>query len=103
MSQSWLQGFTAYINGLLHLNNSQHSRNTPRGANFTILPRKYTREKEGGRTFSVTTSKCWNHLAIKLCTSQSVNILKNALYKHFKLGWLKTVSSTFQDLDFDGH
>ena len=38
----------AYINELLELNNNQHSRKT-RGANFTILPRKYTREKEGGR------------------------------------------------------
>ena len=78
-----------YINKLLQLNNSQHSRNT-RGANFTILPRKYTREKEGGRKFSVTTSRCWNHLPIKLvCTSPSVNILKNALYKHFKLTQLR--------------
>ena len=51
----------AYINELLELNNSPHSRNT-RGANFIILPRKYTTEKEGGRTFSVTTSICWNHL-----------------------------------------
>ena len=72
----------AYINELLELDNSQHSRNT-RGAIFTISPRKYTKEKEGGRTFSVTTSRCWNHLPIKLRTSQSVNILKNALYKHF--------------------
>lgn len=39
---------------------------------FTSLPRKYTREKEGGPTFSVTTSRCWNHLPIKLRTSQSV-------------------------------
>ena len=30
----------AYINELLELNNSQHSRNT-RGANLTILPRRY--------------------------------------------------------------
>lgn len=39
---------------------------------FTSLPRKYTREKEGGPTISVTTSRCWNHLPIKLRTSQSV-------------------------------
>ena len=68
----------AYINELLELNNSQHSRNT-RGANFTILPRRCIREKEGGRTFSATTSRCWNHLPLKLLTSQSVNTLKNAL------------------------
>ena len=54
----------AYINELIQLNNSQHSRNT-RGANFSTLPRKYTREKEGGRTFSVSTSRCWNHLPLR--------------------------------------
>ena len=78
----------AYISELLQLNNSQHSRNT-RGANFTILPRKYIREKEGGRTFSVSTSRYWNHLPIKLRTSQSATILKNALCKHFKLSRLR--------------
>ena len=41
----------AYINELLELNNSQHSRNT-QGANFTILPRRYIREKEAGHVFS---------------------------------------------------
>ena len=78
----------AYMNELLELNNSQHSRNT-RGANLTILPRRYVREKEGGRTFSATTSRCWNHLPLKLRTSQSVNTLKNALHKHFKLSQLR--------------
>ena len=73
----------AYINEQLELNNSQHSRNT-RGANLTILPRRYIREKEGGRTFSATTSRCWNHLPLKLRASQSANNLKNASYKHFK-------------------
>ena len=38
---------------------------------------------------SVTTSRCWNHLSIKLRTSQSVNILKNASYKNFKLSQLR--------------
>ena len=51
----------AYINEVLELNNSPYSRNT-RGPNFIILSRKYTTEKEGGRTFSVTASRCWNHL-----------------------------------------
>ena len=83
----------AYINELLQLNNSQQSRNA-RGANFTILPRKYTREKERGRAFSVTTSRCWKYFAIKLRTSQSVNILKNALYKNFKLSQLRDKSFT---------
>ena len=36
-----------------------------RGANLNVLPRRYNRAKEDGRTFSVTTSKCWNHLPLK--------------------------------------
>ena len=80
---------TAYINELLELNNSQHSRNK-RGANLTILPVRYIREKEGSRTFSATTSRCWNHLPLKLRASQYVNILnENALYKHFKSSQLR--------------
>ena len=38
---------------------------------YNILPRRCNRAKEGGRTFSVTTS---------------VNILKSALYNQIKLG-----------------
>ena len=65
----------AYTNELLELNNSQHSRNT-RGAKLTILPRRYIGEKEGGRKFSVTTSRCWNHLHLKLRTSQSAGTVQ---------------------------
>ena len=83
----------AFINELLELNNTQHNRNT-RGANLTISPRRYTREKEGGRTFSATTSTCWNHLPLELRASQSVNTLKNALYKHLKLGQLRDKTFT---------
>ena len=90
----------AYINEQLELNNSQHSRNT-RGANLTILPRRYIREKEGGRTFSATTSRCWNHLPLRLRASQSVNTLKNALYKHFKLSQLRdNIFTPFLDILF---
>ena len=73
-----------YISELLELNSSQHSRNT-RGANLNILPRRYNRAKEGGRRFSVTNSKCWNHIPLKIRSSSSVNILKSALYKQIKL------------------
>ena len=79
------------LHKLLELNKTQHNRNT-QGANFTILPRKYTREKEGGPTFSVSTLRCWNNFLIKLHTSQSLNILKNALYKRFKLTQLRDKS-----------
>ena len=90
----------AYVNEQLELNNSQCSRNT-RGANLTILPRRYIREKEGGRTFSATTSRCWNHLPLRLRASQSVNTLKNALYKHFKLSQLRdNIFTPFLDILF---
>ena len=85
-----------YISELLELNSSQHSRNT-RGANLNIFPRRYNRAKEGGRRFSVTNSKCWNHLPLKIRSSSSVNILKSALYKQIKLTkevvHLSTISS----------
>ena len=90
----------AFINELLELNNTQHNRIT-RGANLTISPRRYTTEKEGGRTFSATTSTCWNHLPLKLRASQSVNTLKNALYKHFKLSQLRdNIFTPFLDILF---
>ena len=75
-----------YISDLLELiiNSRQHSINT-RGANLNILPRRFNRVKERGPTFSVTTSKCWNHLPLRIRASSSVNFLKNALYKHLKL------------------
>ena len=89
-----------YINDLLRLNNSQHNMNT-RGANFTILPIRFNRAKEGGCTFSATTTKCWNHLPLKLRASSSVNILKNALYKHFNLSQLRNkVVTPFLDNNF---
>ena len=86
--------FPLYMNDLLRLNNSQHNRNT-RGANYTILPKRFNRAKEGGRTFSATTTKCWNHLPLKLRASSSVNILKNAMYKHFKLSQQQIASHGF--------
>ena len=52
-----------YINDISRLNNSQHKRNT-RGANFILLPTRFNRAKEGGRTFCTTTAKCWNLLLL---------------------------------------
>lgn len=76
-----------YINEPLELSSSQHKRNTC-GANFNILPRMFNRVK-GGCTFSVTTSKCCNHPLRRIRTSSSVNILKNVLYKHLRLGQIR--------------
>lgn len=76
-----------YINEPLELSSSQHKRNMC-GANFNILPRNFNRVK-GGCMFSVTTSKCCNHLLRRIRTSSSVNILKNVLYKHLRLGQIR--------------
>ena len=51
--------------------------------------------------FSATTSRCWNHLPLRLRASQSVNNLKNALYKHFKLSQLRdNIFTPFLDILF---
>ena len=53
---------------------------------YNILPRRCNRAKEGGRTFSVTTS---------------VNILKSALYNQIKLGQFRDrIFSPFLDHNF---
>ena len=47
------------------------------------------------------TTKCWNHLPLKLRASSTVNKLKNALYKHFKLSHHKNkVFTPFLDNNF---
>ena len=72
-----------------------HAAEAKQGRVFPLLPRKYTGEKERGCTLSVTTSRCWNHLPIKLRSSQSVNMFNNdALYNHFKLSQLRDKSYT---------
>ena len=53
---------------------------------YNILPRRYNRAKEGGRTFSVTTS---------------VTILKSALYNQIILGQFRDrIFTPFLDHNF---
>ena len=53
---------------------------------YDILPRRYNRAKEGGRTFSATTS---------------VNILKSALYNQIKVGQFRDrIITPFLDHNF---
>ena len=59
------------------------------GQCVNILPRRFDRVKEGDRTFSVTTSICWNHHPLRIRTSTSVFFLKNALYTHLKLSQIR--------------
>ena len=66
-----LQGHVpAYLKTLLKLSSETHSRQT-RYANFNVACSIVKRQKEGGRTFTVTACKLWNSLLLttrKLCT-----------------------------------
>ena len=69
-----LQGHVpAYLKSLLKLSSETHSRQT-RFANFNLACPIVKRQKEGGRTFKVTTCKLWNSLPLttrKLATLSS--------------------------------
>ena len=78
---SVLQGsLPSYLNDLFIVNNERHSRST-RYSNYNVVCPRYTRETEGGRTFSVITSKLWNSLPLPL---RKVN-----LYRSFRHGLWK--------------
>ena len=76
-----LQGHVpAYLKTLLKLSSETHSRQT-RYANFNVACPIVKRQKEGGRTFTVTACKLWNSLLLttrKLCTLGS---FKKSLWK----------------------
>ena len=70
----------AYLKTLLKLSSETHSRQT-RYAIFNVACPIVKRQKEGGRTFTVTTCKLWNSLPLttrKLATSGS---FKKSLWK----------------------
>lgn len=71
-----------YINNLLKLNSEQHRRST-RNAHIKFVTPRYVREREGGKTFSVVTSKLWNKLPIKLRSSPSLRVFKKGLRNIF--------------------
>ena len=68
-----------YLNDLLKLNSNIHSRQT-RYCSFNLTSPRYNRETEGGRTFTVTTSKAWNSLPLPVRQKDSVDSLKEALW-----------------------
>ena len=60
-----LNGFLPnYLNEHIVINNNIHSRNT-RYSNFNVICPKYKRETDGGRTFSVSSTKLWNRLTLE--------------------------------------
>ncbi len=65
-----------YLHKSLTLNREQHRRNT-RYAEVNFVCPKYKRETEGGKTFSVTTSKLWNSLPLNLRRQPNVRLFKN--------------------------
>ena len=76
-----LQGsLPIYLNDPFIVNNERHSRST-RYSNYNVVCPHYTRETEGGRTFSVITSKLWNSLPLPLRKSQSVGSFRRGLWK----------------------
>ena len=72
-----VNGETApYLRESLKLNREQNCRNT-RYAEVNLICPKYKRETDGGRTFSVTTSKLWNSLPLNLRRNLNARIFKN--------------------------
>ena len=49
-------------------------RNDEEPEDYLVNSYYFNRVKEGGLTFSVTTTKCWNHLPVWIRASLSVNI-----------------------------
>lgn len=78
-------GLPGYLNDHIVVNNQRHSRNT-RYSNSNIICRSYNREKEGGRTFAVTSTRLWNVLPLDLRNKDSLmsfkNNMWNSIFKH---------------------
>ena len=65
---------------MLIRNSDIHTRNT-RFNNMNMVCPKYTRETEGGRTFTVRTIKDWNALDVTLRKQKSIATFKRSLIK----------------------
>ena len=73
-----------YLNEHIVINNNIHSWNT-RYSNFNVLCPKYKRETDGGRTFSVSSTKLWNSLTLEDRKAHSLKSFKKNMWsKIFK-------------------
>ena len=68
-----------YLSTMQIRNSDIHTRNT-RFNNMNMVCPKYTRETEGGRTFTVRTIKDWNALDVTLRKHKSIATFKRSLY-----------------------
>ena len=71
-----------YLNELLILNSSMHTRNT-RYCNLNLLCPRYSYATEGGRSFTVRFIRDWNSLPISLRVLDSYSRFKTSLFKKF--------------------
>ena len=77
-----LQGHVpTYLKSLLKLSCETHSRQT-RYANFNLACPIVKRQKEGGRTFTVTTCKLWNSLPLTTRKLATLSSFKKSLWKN---------------------
>ena len=77
-----LQGHVpTYLKSLLKLSCETHSRQT-RYANFNLACPIVKRQKEGGRTFTVTTCKLWNSLPLTTRKLTTLSSFKKSLWKN---------------------
>ena len=68
-----------YLRSMLVRNSDIHTRNT-RFNNMNMVCPKYIRETEGGRTFTVRTTKDWNTLDVSLRKQKSITSFKRSFY-----------------------
>ena len=77
-----LQGHVpAYPKTLLKLSCETHSRQT-RYANFNVACPIVKRQKEGGRTFTLTSCKLWNSLPLTTRKLPTLGSFKRSLWKN---------------------
>ena len=77
-----LQGHVpTYLKSLLKLSCETHSRQT-RYANFHLACPIVKRQKEGGRTFTVSTCKLWNSLPLRTRKLATLSSFKKSLWKN---------------------
>ena len=70
------------MNSLLTRNADVHSRESRHG-DFNLVCPRFTRETEGGRSFSVSTTRFWNSLPRDIKSKSSFSSLSKALTVSF--------------------
>lgn len=74
--------YPSYMFDLLKCNADLHTRSGWYSA-LNLVCHRYNRETEGGRTFSMSTTRLWNSLPINIKKVTCVTSSRKAIYKHF--------------------